>query len=56
MIFKIDILDLMLLPKNSVPFKGIHYSNVFLFLGSVAVLCLIVCFLVIIFTYFIMSV
>ena len=24
---KIRILDLMLLPKNSVPFEGLHYSN-----------------------------
>ena len=26
-IFKILTLDLMLLPKNSVPFEGIYYSN-----------------------------
>ena len=25
--FKIPILDLMLLPKNSVPFEGIYYNN-----------------------------
>ena len=24
---KIHILDLMLLPKNSVPFEGLYYSN-----------------------------
>ena len=26
--FKIRILDLMLLPKNSVPFEGLYYSSV----------------------------
>ena len=25
--YKIRILDLMLLPKNSVPFEGLYYSN-----------------------------
>ena len=25
--YKIRILDLMLLPKNSVPFEGVYYSN-----------------------------
>ena len=25
--FKIPILDLMLLPKNNVPFEGLHYSR-----------------------------
>ena len=27
--YKIRILDLMLLPKNSVPFEGLYYSNIY---------------------------
>ena len=29
--FKIPILDLMLLPKNSVPFEGLYSSNAYYF-------------------------